>query len=65
MTTPELTVDVAGMDMTDIKLCGALAFSGDAHPAQDVTHIHLYAKFGLGLGETKEAAVERSRLPKW
>lgn len=29
MTTPELTVDVAGMDMTDIRLCGALAFSGD------------------------------------
>lgn len=28
-TAPELTVDVAGMDMMDISLCGALVFCGN------------------------------------
>lgn len=27
---------------------------GTAHPAQDVTHIHLYAKLGLGLEKQRK-----------
>ena len=65
-TPPKLAVNEAGTDMMGIWLRGVLAFAGYClQPAQDVTHIHLYAKLRLGLGETKEAAVERSRLRKW
>lgn len=65
-TTPsKLAVNVAGMDMMGIRLRGVLVFTGYClRPAQDVTHIHLYAKLRLGLRGTKEAAVERSRLQK-
>ena len=65
MTPPKLAVNAVGTNVMGIWLHITIASAGYClRPALDVKRIHLHAKLRLGLGKTKEAAVERSRLQK-
>lgn len=53
MTAPELPVDVAGMDMMDISLFGALAFCGSCSSSTRCSAYSSVCKTGAGFRRNK------------